>query len=213
MLSSWQLHRYEYKKNLLQTYQNRLHMLPQPFDLARHRDNLQFLPVAVDGQYENELLMLVQNRFHEGKLGFEVLTPIRMENSDKLLLVDRGWVENPPNSILPNFTKVKNTQHITGYIKYFNEYQFILGKNVLDSQKKPLVMQKIDLKEISALTQKEFYPYILRLDPESENGFVRQWVISSVLPERHIMYALQWLGFALVVIIGFVYFSLERVHE
>ncbi len=214
LLSSWQVHRYYEKKILLNTYQSRFNQLPTPFTLIRNEENLQFLSIAVDGEYDNASTMFVENQLHEGKLGFEVLTPLRIADSNKLLLVDRGWVPKQGSTLLPMITPVDTSQHITGYLKLFNEYQFILGKNIIAPDKKPLVMQRIDLQEISHVTKNEFYPYILRLDPEDANGFVREWVISSVLPERHIMYALQWLAFAIVVLIGFVYFSLEGpTHE
>ncbi|HEX2548868.1 MAG TPA: SURF1 family protein [Gammaproteobacteria bacterium] len=214
MLSSWQLQRYHYKKNLLQTYETRLTMQPKPFNEILHEADWEFLQVSVAGQYENSLIMLVQNHLHDGKLGFEVLTPMHVVDSNKLLLVDRGWVEKPLNQSYPMIPDVQTPQQIVGYLKSYHEYQFILGNNILEPEKKPLVMQKIDMQEISNVTKKEFYPYVLRLNPDTDNGFVREWVISSVPPARHVMYALQWLAFALVVMIGFVYFSLERVtHE
>lgn len=213
LMSAWQWHRYDYKKTLMNNYETRLKMLPKPFELVRSDEDLQFQPIAVDGEFENDMLMLVQNRFHANKLGFEILTPLRVNGSSQLLLVDRGWVQKPPEG-LPKIPEVTATQHLTGYIKIINEYQFILGQNIIDSNKKPLIMQKIDLEEISHTTQKSFYPYVLRLDPDQENGFVRDWVISSMLPERHMMYAIQWLAFSLVVMVGLFYFSLERrVHE
>lgn len=208
-MSAWQFYRYHFKKTLVGTYDARLKMLPQPFELIQNFHDLQFMPVAVDGEYEDLLTMFVQNKFYQGKPGYEVLTPIRMAHQHKLLLVDRGWVP-ALGSALPSITS-KNPQQMTGYIKYLNEYQFILGENILESGKTPLVMQKIDISEISRLTKEEFYPFILRLDPESPDGFVRDWVIASVPPARHMMYALQWLAFAMIVIIAFFCFSVERV--
>ncbi len=213
LMSVWQWHRYDYKKTLMNKFEARLKTLPMPFQLLQFQNDLQFQPIAVDGEYDNDLQFL-QNRLHDGVLGFEVLTPFRIAGSQKLLLIDRGWIKKPDNASLPFIPVVSSLEHLTGYIKILDEYQFILGKNIIEPDKKPLIMQKIDVEEISRITKKDFYPYILRLDPINENGFVRDWVISSTLPERHLMYALQWLAFSLVVIFGFFYFSLERrTHE
>ena len=156
--------------------------------LSNSASELQFQPVAADGRYVNELTMFVQNRFFKGQEGYEVITPFQIKGDKKLLLIDRGWVIKPKNGHLPKLHDILAEQSLTGYIKLLNEYQFILGENIL-SEQKPLVMQKIDLEELSRITAQTFYPFILRLDPELENGFVREWVITSTLPERHLVYA------------------------
>jgi cytochrome oxidase assembly protein ShyY1 len=53
----------------------------------------------------------------------------------------------------------------------------------------------------------------LRLDPAEPHGFIRDWVIASVLPERHQMYALQWLAFSLIIVIAYGCFSIQRVEK
>ena len=75
------------------------------------------------------------------KIDFEVLTPLKLDHENKLLLVDRGWIEKPKNNQLPVIVEVSEKQHLTGYIKTLNEYHFILGKNLLDAKVKPLVLQ------------------------------------------------------------------------
>jgi len=213
ILGAWQVHRYHFKKTMLSTFERRTRELPEPFQwISGSPEELQFQPVSVEGRYDNDLIMLVQNRLHEGHLGYEVLTPMHLEGSDKLLLVDRGWLEKADNNTLPRVIPVKKKQHVKGYIKYLNEYQFTLGKNILESSQRPLVMQKIDIHELSRLTHQAFYPFIVRLDPTSKNGFVRDWVIASVSPERHVMYAVQWFVFAILILIGYACLSIERMR-
>jgi surfeit locus 1 family protein len=214
MLGVWQLHRFHYKKMLLTTYEKRLSEIPKPFIfLSGSIDDLQFQSIAVEGEFVNELTMFIQNRFYEGKSGLEVLTPLRIKDEKKLLLIDRGWLQKSDPAILPSMEKVLGQQHIVGYIKQLNEYQFILGKNILSSSAYPLVMQKIDINEIKHITHKEFYPFIVRLDPTMPNGFMRNWIISATLPERHRMYAIQWFCMALVIVVAFFCFCIERVRE
>jgi surfeit locus 1 family protein len=213
LLGVWQVHRYHDKKAMLTTFERRAMELPEPFQwLSGSEDELQFQPVSVEGHYDNNLIMFVQNRMHEGRLGYEVLTPMRLEGSDKLLLVDRGWLEKPDDKALPDILPIKKKQRVKGYIKFLNEYQFILGKNIIESSQNPVVMQKIDIDELSQLTHQTFYPFIVRLDPASKNGFVRHWVIASVSPERHVMYAVQWFAFAILILVGYACFSIERMR-
>lgn len=214
LLGGWQLHRFHHKKMLVRSYEGRLKELPKPLEfLSEKMDEIQFQPITAEGDYINELSMFIQNRMHENKQGFEVLTPLRIRNNDKLLLVNRGWVEKPKGQTLPTLLSLKGIQHIVGYIKRVDEYQFILGKNILEPVTYPLVMQKIDMNEISRLTGQPFYPFIVRLDPAVQNGFVRDWVISVIPPERHRMYAVQWFSFAFILLLAYFGFCIERVRE
>lgn len=204
-LGIWQLQRYHYKKNLLATYQQRLTATPQAFSNAVE----QFQHVVINGHYVNALTLLVQNQFYQGQVGFEVMTPLRIAGDKKLLLVDRGWI---PAVQKVNIESVATEQQITGYIKLLNEYRFILGKNILERTQSPMVVQRVDIQEISQITHKLFYPFILRLDATQPNGFVRDWVITTVMPERHMAYVVQWFAMAMVLLIAYFCFSCERTQ-
>lgn len=193
-LGFWQLHRFQYKKILLHTHQAGLDS------------------VALEGSYANERTFYLQNRFYHGKSGYEVLTPLRIAGDNKLLIIDRGWVEEV-NKTIPTINQVVGKQNIVGYKKQLDEYQFILGKNILHPAIQPLVMQKIDIAELSRLTQQAFYPYIIKLDPASAHGFVREWIVTATPPERHRMYAIQWFFMALVLVIAYLSFCTEVVKD
>jgi surfeit locus 1 family protein len=213
-LGTWQLHRFEYKKTLLTTYQQRLVSTPKTFlSLANQPpQSLQFQRIMAQGEFVNDLTMFVQNQVYKNQMGVEVLTPVRLPHSKNLLLIDRGWV---PAGIgqTPPIETVQGPQQITGYIKLLNEYQFILGKNIFDTRQRPIVMQKIDMTELSQLTHQSFYPFILRMDAKEAHGFVRDWAVITLLPQRHLGYAVQWFLLALVTLISFIIFCCERTRE
>lgn len=213
-LGFWQLHRYDFKKTMLANYQQRFAAAPIAFhELKGSPDTWQFENVNVKGRYDNASTMLVQNQLYKGQVGFEVLTPIRIANDNKLLLVDRGWVPDSKDHALPKIEDVSGEQNITGYIKIFNEHQFILGKNILNTESRPLVMQKIDVNEISKIMHQEYYPVILRLHASQPHGFIRDWIVATILPERHMAYAVQWFALAIVLMIAFLCFCCERVKN
>lgn len=214
VLGVWQVHRYHFKQTLELTFQKRLHEAPEPLSkIAGPLENLQFQSVTTEGRYVNEQTLFMQNQFYNDQLGYEVLTPLRIPRDNKLLLIDRGWIPKPISNKLPNIEKITTTQHIMGYIKLLNEYHFILGKNILNPKNFPLIIQKIDLEQIGQLTQQSFYPYILRLSPKAENGFTRDWVISTSLPQRHMAYAVQWFTMAIVLFIAYLIFCCERIEK
>jgi surfeit locus 1 family protein len=212
MLGIWQLHRYHFKKNLLDTYQQRVAANPIPF-ASLNLQNAQFTRVAVSGEYENDLMMIVQNRPHDEQMGFEILTPLKIAGEKKLLLVDRGWIDGKGTQQFPQINSLQGFQQITGDIKLQNEYQFILGQNIPAPDSKPLVMQKIDIAEISRVTHQEFFPFVLRLSPTADNGFVRDWVITTVMPQRHMAYAVQWFAMMFALVIAYLCFCCEKLRE
>src|SRR3990167_195021 len=178
-LGIWQLHRYTYKKQLLSTYQNRL-------------------TVTVKGEYLNALTILLQNQFYQGQVGFDVLTPLKIKGEKKLLLVDRGWIKANPDQTAPTINPVTGEQSLKGYIKLMNERSFILGKNILNPLTSPLMIQRLDFDELSHVMHQSFYPDVLRLNASEPNGFLRNWVVTTILPERHMAYAVQWFAMAFV---------------
>ena len=48
---------------------------------------------------------------------------------------------------------------------------------------------------------------IVLLDPEVPNGYVREWSPPGMPPSRHFSYAIQWWGFAAVLLV--LYFGLN----
>lgn len=208
-LGVWQFHRYEYKKNLLAVYQQRVVGPPQSFQ----GNEPEFQLIKVTGHYLNQYTVLLQNRFYHGQLGWEVLTPFKVAHHSALLLIDRGWISRE-RAKQKNFFQVfpeRGSETVIGQVKLLNEYQFILGKNILRPEVFPLVMQKIEIKKLSEVTHQLFYPFIVRLSASEPHGFVRDWVITTILPERHLAYAVQWFAMAAVLLIAYLSFCCERV--
>lgn len=205
-LGVWQLHRYHYKNQLQQSYQMRQASKPINFSnlLITKQTPYEFQNVEMIGEFLNDETLFLQNQFHGNEVGFDVLTPLKISGQTKLLLIDRGWIPNNghPN-MPPELKSVIGQQKIFGQIKFANEFQFILGKNILRDTK-PFLIQKINLAEIAKITGKEFYPFYIRLNKSSNNGYVRDWIVTTVPPERHLGYAIQWFIMAGVLVIAYL---------
>jgi surfeit locus 1 family protein len=68
-------------------------------------------------------------------------------------------------------------------------------------QAKLTIIEQIDIKLLGQLLQKDMFPFIIRLNKAEPDGFVREWAIVSMPPEKHMAYALQWFAMALVLFI------------
>lgn len=209
-LGFWQLHRYHYKKELLTRYQKAINSKPLSFSKINSIQDLRFQHLTVTGHYLNDKVMLLQHRFYKSKVGFDVLTPLKIKGENKVLLINRGWIPVQRPHETPIIQPVKGVQRITGYVKILEKYHFTLGNNILDPSQWPLKMQSIDFKNLSRLTHLQFYPFVLRLDPNQPHGFVRKWKPINMIPERHLGYAVQWFTMALALVIAFFFFCRKK---
>jgi surfeit locus 1 family protein len=67
------------------------------------------------------------------------------------------------------------------------------------------------------LTEKlgyEIASFQLELEPESQEGYKREWKINTAIPpEKHLGYAVQWFGLALTLTALFFWISLKKRSE
>lgn len=214
-LGIWQIHRYQYKNALINTYQTASRAAPLSLNTVNLNKPPAFLHLTAEGIFLNKKSMLIDHQDNNGRIGYEVITPFQPSHSHRILLVNRGWIPiesvgaiqtnnlNPTAAVLK---PIANKQTITGYIK-LPEYTFTLGPNIIHPNEFPLVIQKIDIAQIEKLEHWNLYPFILRLDKKAAHGFLRNWELFNILPQRHMAYAIQWFAMALVLAIAYIIFS------
>ncbi len=80
VLGIWQIQRYHEKTYLLTHFQHQ--QIAQPLDfssIVNKKTPSSFQSVFTEGLYVNELTMLVQNKPYKNQIGFEVITPLRIQ--------------------------------------------------------------------------------------------------------------------------------------
>lgn len=96
-LSLWQWHRHLEKQTLIAEMTARLALDPTPLEdhlstMNANPATTLFRRVLVRGSYDFEHEMVLRNRRREGAAGVYVLTPLRIENTDRHILVNRGFL-------------------------------------------------------------------------------------------------------------------------
>jgi surfeit locus 1 family protein len=92
-LGRWQAHRAQEKEARQALYEARMSEPPvQLTGAVRSPEPILFRRVRARGRWIPGRQVYVDNRVHEGKAGFEVITPLRIEPGEAVVLVDRGWV-------------------------------------------------------------------------------------------------------------------------
>src|SRR5687768_11903535 len=90
-LGFWQLRREQEKLELQQQYSARQNEAPIALDRLRAQDDLQYRQVEFSGRYDNAHSFLLDNRIHEGRPGYELITPV-VSDMNVVVLVNRGWL-------------------------------------------------------------------------------------------------------------------------
>ncbi len=169
-----------------------------------------FQRVTVTGQFDVEHQFLLDNRTHDGRAGYEVLTPLDRPDG-RIALVDRGWVaftgsrKNLPDVALasrgPPVT-VTVTVTVTGRADNLPSGGLEIGKAAPPLEGGwPKVTSYPTMSELSAALARPLEPRIVLLDPREPDGYVRDWHPPGMQPIRHWSYAIQWWAFAVVTLI------------
>jgi cytochrome oxidase assembly protein ShyY1 len=155
--------------------------------------------VKITGDFSPANQELVRNRYYEGKFGFEVLTLFKSTGGENFW-VDRGWVAAGPNAATPPKVTpaIEGDVEITARIRSENlsrqlQGSFFVTRVETEKPKSITKLQGVDAK-----------PYYLDLLP-SEDGKIEP-LTNIELPELsngpHYAYAIQWLAFAALALIG-----------
>lgn len=211
-LGSWQLVREQEKILLQQEYEAKQSAEPISADtLDWRQEGLGFTGVVADGTYDNEHVFLLDNRVHEGKVGYEVLSPFVTDLGTEIL-VNRGWIpQGRTRAELPSVREIRGRVHIQGSIYVPLDDAFLLGsEEEIGSDSGPSVVQDIDMSRIAGNLGVELAPYTVRLLPGSPGLEQANWQAVNMLPEKHRAYAVQWFAMLTALIGMFVYFGFKN---
>jgi cytochrome oxidase assembly protein ShyY1 len=72
-------------------------------------------------------------------------------------------------------------------------------------------VQQVDMSRMGEQLGSPLLPFVLRLSPDSEGGFTREWQARTGLtPERHTGYAVQWFALAAALVVLCIWVALRR---
>lgn len=179
-------------------------------DLAgRDLDALpRFSHLRLSGEYRPAQQFLLDNRSHSGQPGYEVLTPFVF--GTHTVLVNRGWIpfggyrDQLPDVAMP----ARGATTISGRIDELPAAGLASGRASPDqSSDWPRLTSFPTRDELATALGEKLPRRILLLDPEAPDGYVREWTPPGLPPDRHFSYAIQWWGFAGVLVV--LYFGLN----
>ncbi len=214
-LGIWQLNRASYKQQVLVKLEQRGNKKPLTWQMLNQpTTRIQYRRVVLTGYYDNRHQVLLDNQVANHRVGYQVLTPFISPSSNKMVLVNRGFIPRlSDRRHLPKIKPVLGLQTISGMIKQPPKKVFVL-KETSDSTHWPLLMQALRLKKITRALNQPLYPFIILLSPKANHGFLRQWTNTTTSVTKHRGYAIQWFALALTLVIIYIVVNTRRgSHE
>lgn len=201
-LGNWQRHRAE-EKGALAARQLSMSRLP-PADLSGNETDVASLllrRVQASGEYDPSHAMLIDNKIHAGRPGFDVVVPLKIGASGRYVLVDRGWIAlGARRSELPSVSVPVGNVSVSGRLNVPPQRYLELGRK--DQVEGPL-WQNLDIGRIAAATRLPLLPFVVeQADPVAPpDNLVRDWPPPDSGVAQHVSYMVQWYSLAALAVI------------
>ena len=170
---------------------------------------LRYRDLSATGVYDADGQILLEARRHAGKTGFHVVTPLRIDGGETLVLVNRGWIPGDARGGPTEAPVPVGMVSVTGQAHIPAPPALVLhsGADAATAWGGRWPYLTVDL--YRAQVPHPVQPVVILLDPSSEGGFVRDWPREMPKEGMHLGYAVQWFAFALIALAIWVRLSLE----
>ena len=205
-LGLWQIERGQAKTNLLDDFEKKI--LEKPSYI--NQKSQKWDRVYVEGKWDSSKQILIDNVIRRGIAGYKVLTPLRMKETDQLILVDRGWIkQNTFRDQLPDIKLIQIDEVVSGILE-IPELGLVLS-NDLVSKEWPKVSQTKNLGVIKNEYDENIFPMILLADPTLKNSLEYIKITpTNMTPIKHYGYSAQWFLMFLVLCFMYVWYGYKR---
>ena len=205
-LGFWQIERGQAKTTILAEFEDNLSKTPTYLN----QESKRWDRVYVKGKWDSSKQILVDNVINRGIVGYKVLTPLRIIETNQLILVDRGWIkQNKFRDTLPNIELVDGDGVISGILEY-PELGLVLSEDLI-SKEWPKVSQTKNLEVISKEYDEFIYPMILLADPILKNSLEYIKITpTNMTPTKHYGYSAQWFLMFLVLCLMYLWYGFKK---
>lgn len=209
-LGVWQLQRAELKRGLMAQQQARERLPPRPLPTAPFDlEELRYVPVSVRGSYDADHQFLLDNQVVDGHPGFRVLTPLRLQTGEAVL-VNRGWIpQNQDRRLLPPLPAPSGIVSIYGSIDRFPGVGYRLKGAEIPAPGWPAVVQLAEPEPLAERLGYRLLPYQVLLAAGESGGFQVTRRQLELHPETSQGYALQWFSFAAATLILYLWYGFK----
>lgn len=163
--------------------------------------------VRVRGTFLPEHTILLDNRQRAGRVGYEVVTPLRIEGGAMHVVVLRGWVPaGPRRDVLPEVPVPPGVQVLEGVALDHLAQRYAPDSPAPGAR----VWQNLSVEAVRSATGLALQPILVEQHSAATDGLLRDWPVAGAGAQKNEMYALQWYSLAALAALLFVVLSFRR---
>ena len=192
-LGTWQIIRLHFKNNLIINLENNLKKSSVSFNDSTNKE---YTKVSLNKKNLDSKLFLYH--LHKGEIGFKVIIPYEVNNS-QVVLVDKGWVKKDKINLLKK--TLFSNEVVEGYTKKIQKKNLFTPDNNIKED----FLYSLEIVSLQKSLNKNIYPLlIVQTSKTSKDIIANNYEIH--LSNNHLQYAITWYGLALFTIIFFLYY-------
>ncbi len=208
-LGAWQWDRAQQKIALHDAIEQRQRLAPigNAEVMAAPEDAQRWLHRAVElrGQWLPQHTVFLDNRQMNGKPGFYVVTPLRLEGGEAAVLVQRGWVQRDfqQRDRLPELPAPAGSVTVRGLLVPAPSKLYAFAP-----EEKGAIRQNLDLDAFRAETGLPLLPLSVQQAGAASEGLLREWPQPASGAAKNYGYAFQWWALAATIAFLYVWFQI-----
>ena len=221
-LGFWQLDRADQKRtqqaSIIQRQVEAPLVLNQKSVTVQDQQKILWRRVIANGYFDEDIQLLLDNQVLNGQAGYFVYTPFQLTGDKDWFLVNRGWVPaGGDRTRVPELHKTTGQISILGTLKEIPKTGVLLKEVVTEQiQRGVYRLQAIDPRQIEVLINGKLIPFVIRLAPDSDYGYIRDWSVPGspeIGVETHLGYAFQWFALAITVVVIYTVVNLKKTSD
>lgn len=181
--------------------------LGQAGDEAPQRQALLHRRMVLKGQWMPAHTVFLDNRQMNAKPGFFALTPLKLEGTGAVVLVQRGWAQRSftDRTALPELQTPEGWVEVQGHLAPWPSRLYDFG----GTETGP-IRQNLDLTAYRQATGLPVLEVTLLQSGAASEGLLREWPVVTSGVEKHHGYAFQWFGLSGLIALLYVWFQIVQ---
>ena len=206
-MGNWQLERLEWKKNLIQEFNNLAKEKPLSLSMGKmkYRNMDEFTKIITKGTVDRSKKIFFPAKTYNGKNGFFIAS-LLTDNHNNQYLIDEGWFEYNKLDYFKNNSDIISAE-ILGYLRYPTEKKMFTPKNSPETNE----WYYYDLKEIQKYFQIDINQkfFIKNMTNYSEE-FLLPSTAKHNFSNNHLQYAITWFLMSFSILVIFIIYLIRK---
>jgi surfeit locus 1 family protein len=169
-------------------------------------DDLLYRRVRITGRFDPEHTVYLDNRLRSHVPGFEIITPLRIGDSERFVAVNRGWIAGTAaRDTLPAVRTPRDGVTVEGTVVPAQRvYQFE------HSGTEGRVWLSFSVDRMRRESGIDLQPILVQQESTLDDGLERVWERPDSGRDKHLAYAFQWFALASAILVFYVVLGFKR---